>query len=103
MAYAQVAAYDACEPADPWKLYDPNDPVASDLTAIDHRVGFWIEATSAIDLPSDGTLPATTTFELCTGWNLIGFPAGQARHPRNALQSIEGKYVRAFMEPLELA
>ena len=36
-AYAKVWAYDACDPADPWKLYDPNDPAASDLAAIDHR------------------------------------------------------------------
>ena len=95
-AYTEVSAYDACDPADAWKLYDPNDPAASDLTMLDHRRGFWIEATSAVDLPSDGTLPAATSFELCTGWNLIGFPAGQPRHVRNALQSIEGKYVRLF-------
>ncbi|MCP3936634.1 MAG: RHS repeat-associated core domain-containing protein, partial [Actinomycetia bacterium] len=94
--YAQVSAYDACDPSDPWKLYDPNDPMASDLAAIDHRIGLWIEATSAVDLPSDGTLPATTTFELCTGWNLIGFPAGQPRHVRSVLHPIEGKVVRVF-------
>jgi hypothetical protein len=95
-AYAEVSAHDACDPADPWKTFDPNDPAASDLTVLDHRRGFWIEATSAVDLPSDGTLPAATTIELCTGWNLIGMPAGQPRHARNALQSIEGKYVRIF-------
>ena len=53
-AYTKVSAYDACDPADPWKLYDPNDPAASDLAVLDHRTGFWIEATSAVDLPSDG-------------------------------------------------
>ena len=95
-AYAKVSAHDACDAADPWKLYDPNDPAASDLTVLDHRRGFWIEATSAVDLPSDGTLPATTTFELCTGWNLIGMPIGQPRHVRSVLHPIEGKYVRVF-------
>jgi hypothetical protein len=95
-AYTKVSAYDACDPADPWKLYDPDDPAASDLTVLDHRRGFWIEATSAVDLPSDGTLPATTTFELCTGWNLIGMPIGQPRHVRSVLHPIEGKYVRVF-------
>ena len=95
-AYAKVSAHDACDPADPWKLYDPSDPAASDLTVLDHRRGFWIEATSAVDLPSDGTLPATTTFELCTGWNLIGMPIGQPRHVRSVLHPIEGKYVRVF-------
>jgi hypothetical protein len=95
-AYTKVSAYDACDPADPWKLYDPNDPAASDLAVLDHRTGFWIEATSAVDLPSDGTLPAATTFELCTGWNLIGMPIGQRRHVRSVLHPIEGKYVRVF-------
>jgi RHS repeat-associated protein len=95
-AYTKVSAYDVCDPADPWKLYDPNDPAASDLTVLDHRQGFWIEATSAVDLPSDGTLPAATTFELCTGWNLIGMPIGQPRHVRSVLHPIEGKYVRVF-------
>ncbi|MCP3994429.1 MAG: hypothetical protein GY722_05105 [bacterium] len=102
-AYNQVFAYDACDPADPWKLFDPTDPGASDLLALDHTMGWWIDATQAVDLPSDGTLPATTSWQLCTGWNLIGFPVGQARHVKNALQSIEGKYVRVFgYEPTDV-
>ncbi len=94
--YERIYAYDACDTTDPWKVYDPNDSAASDLTALDHRMGFWAEATLPVDLLSDGTLPSTTTFELCEGWNLIGFPAGQARPVRNALSSIEGKYIRVF-------
>jgi RHS repeat-associated protein len=95
-AFTEVSVHDACDPADPWKLYDPSDPAASDLTALDHRTGFWIEATSPVALPSDGTLPATTTIELCAGWNLIGMPIGQPRHVRSVLHPIEGKYVRVF-------
>lgn len=100
-AYSQVFAYDACDSADPWKLYDPNDPAASDLAASDHRIGFWIDSTLPVELIPDGALPASTTFELCAGWNPIGFPAGQVRHVRSALQSIEGKYLRLFgFDPL---
>ncbi|MEE8524413.1 MAG: hypothetical protein V3T72_10820, partial [Thermoanaerobaculia bacterium] len=95
-AFSKAWTYDGCDAADPWKLYDPADPGASDLTAIDHRAGLWIEATTPVGLPSDGTLPPSTSFELCAGWNLIGFPAGQPRHVRNALQSIAGKYLRIF-------
>ena len=95
-SFTRAYAYDACDTADPWKVYDPNDPTSSDWTVLDHTQGFWLEATHAVDLPSDGTLPATTTFDLCVGWNLIGFPAGQSRHVRHALQSIEGKYLRVF-------
>ncbi len=41
-------------------------------------------------------VPATTTIELCEGWNLIGFPAGEPRHPYAALSSIAGKWERIF-------
>ena len=34
----------------------------------------WVEAASGVLLPSAGTLPATTTIELCEGWNLIATP-----------------------------
>lgn len=95
-SFTRAYAYENCNPTDKWKLYDPNDAGNSDLTVLDHTKGFWLEADSAVDLPFDGTLPATTTIEICTGWNLIGYPAGQSRHVTNALQSIEGKYVRVF-------
>lgn len=94
--YTRVYTYDACDVADPWKVFDPNDPAASDLTVLDRTQGFWIENTGSIDITAEGDLAATTTFDLCVGWNLIGFPAGQARHVTNALHSIEGKYLRVF-------
>ena len=95
-AYTRVWSYDHCDTANPWKIYDPNDAAATDLTEIDHTNGFWIEATSPVDLPSDGTLPASTTFELCPGWNLIGYPAAQPRSVANALHTIEGQYIRVI-------
>ncbi len=93
---ARAEAYDACDVADPWKEYIPSDPAASDLTAVDHRIGMWVKADAAAVLPSDGTLPATTTLELCEGWNLIGFPAAEPRHPHAALSPIAGKWQRIF-------
>ncbi len=56
----------------------------------------WVTATAPTLLPVSGTLPATTTIELCDGWNLIGFPAGEPRHPQVALSSIAGKWERIF-------
>ncbi|MCP3996384.1 MAG: hypothetical protein GY722_15200, partial [bacterium] len=93
---AKVEAYDACDVADPWKEYDPSDPAASDLAAVDHRIGMWVKANAAAVLPSDGTMPAATTLELCEGWNLIGFPAGEPRHPHVALSPVAGKWQRIF-------
>ncbi len=92
----KVEAYDACDTADPEKVYDPADPAGSDLNAVDHRMGLWVAPTVATVLPSDGTLPASTTIDLCVGWNLIGFPAGEPRHPYTALSSIAGKWERIF-------
>ncbi len=48
---------------DPWKVYDPADPTASDLTAVDHRIGMWVLAYAVAGQPSNGALPATTTIE----------------------------------------
>lgn len=61
-AYEAAYSYDACDPADPWKVHDPGDPAGSNLTAIDHKIGFWLDATQPVELPSEGTLPATTAF-----------------------------------------
>jgi len=97
-SYVEVFAHDVCDQDDEdgWQIYDPADPAASDLLDVDPTQGLWIEATAPTVLPSDGTLPATTSWQLCQGWNLIGFPAAQPRPVRSALQSIDGKYIRIF-------
>ncbi len=96
-AVQRVWVYDACDAADPWKLYDPADAAGSDLTSLDERQGFWLDATEAASLPGGGaSAPAVTTIHLCAGWNLIGFPADQSRPVAAALLSIAGKYQRVF-------
>ncbi|HYU32287.1 MAG TPA: DUF6531 domain-containing protein, partial [Thermoanaerobaculia bacterium] len=94
--FTRVWAYDACTPGAPWKLYDPANAAASDLTAVDQKIGFWIEMTAPAAVPNPGSLADATTIHLCPGWNLIGFPAEQERPVRTALFSIEGKYSRVF-------
>ncbi len=93
---AKVEVYDACDVTDPWKEYDPSDPAGSDLSAVDPSKGMWVKASAAAVLPVEGTLPATTTLELCEGWNLIGFPVGEPRHPHVALSQVAGKWQRIF-------
>jgi RHS repeat-associated protein len=94
--YTIVYAYDGCDVADPWKQYDPADPVSSDLTVIDHVIGFWIEMTSPATLDVDGTIHSSTDIPLCEGWNLVGYPLNQALPVAGALSSIEGKYSRVY-------
>lgn len=95
--YNTVYAYDGCNSADPWQLFDPSaPPVTNDLTAVPPAIGFWIQATQNTTLPIAGTVPPSTTIQICTGWNLIGMPTEQARPVRNALFSIDGKYSLVF-------
>ncbi len=103
-SYHKVYTYNCCDATDPWKVYDPNDLAASDLTTIDVEQGLLIDATAAVSLPSDGTLPDSTTIQLCTGWNLIGFPSAYPRHVKSALAPILDKVVRVYaFDPFDLA
>lgn len=95
--YNVVYGYDGCNSAAPWQVFDPAAPPASnDLAAVTHKIGFWIQTSITTTLPLAGTIPPTSTIELCEGWNLIGLPMEQARPVRNALYSIEGRYSLVF-------
>jgi RHS repeat-associated protein len=95
-AASRVFAYDACDAADPWKVWDPSNPSGNDLTAITPQMGLWAEVPAALTLPVAGSEPATTTVHLCPGWNLIGAPFSQSRSVAGALAPIAGKYTRVF-------
>ncbi|MBP9822624.1 MAG: hypothetical protein KBF21_00240 [Thermoanaerobaculia bacterium] len=95
-AVRRVFAFDACDTADPWKVWDPASPGTSDLTAITPTKGFWLEGQGSGTLPEGGPEPTTTSIPLCLGWNLIGYPAGSARPVATALASIAGQYIRLF-------
>ena len=103
-SFTRLFSYDACDTADPWKVYDPADPAGSDLAAVDPRAGLWIEASGAAVLPAVGSAPAATTIHLCPGWNLIGFPADEPRSVESVLAPIAGKFTRLFgFDPADLA
>lgn len=94
-SYSQVYAYDACDSADPWKLYDPASST-NDLTSIDPTKGLWIEMTAPGVLIVDGTLPVNPSIQLCAGWNLVGYPRDTPLPVRGALAAIAGKYTTVF-------
>lgn len=93
---SRVFVFDACDAADPWKVFDPADPAISDLTVLDHTKGFWIDALTSTTLPVSGTQPPRTEIQLCAGWNLVGYPLGAARPPTSALGSIADRLVRVY-------
>lgn len=95
-SYSHAIAYDGCDVADPFKRFDPADSANSDLTAIDHKMGFWVEMTTADTLSTSGTEPTVTEIPLCIGWNLIGYPLSETQPIAGVLDSISGKYTRVF-------
>ncbi|MCB0170919.1 MAG: Ig-like domain-containing protein, partial [Anaerolineae bacterium] len=95
-SFNRVYTYDNCDAVDPWKLYDPADSAASDLTVVDHKIGFWIEMSAADNLSVAGIQPTSTSIQLCQGWNLIGYPLSVTLPVTSALASITGKYDRIF-------
>lgn len=92
---SQVFVFDACDAADPWKVWDAANPADGDLASLDPAKGLWVESSSGATLPAAEPL-STVTLHLCQGWNLIGYPLDRARPVASALASIAGKYRRVF-------
>ena len=83
-------AYVGCDPQDPWKQHDPAAPAyANDLTHLEAGMGFWLSAPTTATLTLTGTL-ATSSVELCPGWNLAGYPAPTPQPLAQAVASLEG-------------
>ena len=55
-------------PATGWQMYDPGDPIGSDLAALVEGNGYWIKVTDDCTLLHGGH-----SWELTEGWNLIGW------------------------------
>jgi hypothetical protein len=91
--YGLVYAYNGCLSSNQWKSYNPNiPPVLNTLTAVDPKQGLWLQTTSPVTLRLTGAWPLSTAINLCTGWNLIGYPSATPRSPSTALSGISGKY-----------
>ena len=97
-SYDVVYAYDAHDPRDPWRRYVPaaSAPPTSDLAAIDETMGLWIHATTAVSLTVRGWPSSVTQVPLAAGWNLVGYPWGQARQVSEALVGLNGPFDIVF-------
>jgi Fibronectin type III domain len=95
--YDSVSAYEGCDQADPWKIYDPAVPsYVNDLQSINPTMGVWIEMTQDSELNVSGSYPLTLSISLCTGWNLISYAGNQVKPISDALSSIAGKYLKVY-------
>jgi uncharacterized repeat protein (TIGR01451 family) len=89
--YSIVWAYDAAE-GGVWKMYDPTAPIfVNDLTEIQPGKGYWIMMTANDTLPVNGTLQ-DNSFQLESGWNLIGYNSLSSKPIDSALAPISGNY-----------
>lgn len=58
-----------------WIYYVSFKQYKMNLDHMDHRKGLWIETYQASNLTVAGMVPAQTTIQLRTGWNLVSFPS----------------------------
>ncbi len=73
----------------PWLSYDPDvPPFLNTLTAIDEKMGVWLNMKEAAILTVTGTQPGSTEIAIFQGWNFIGYPSDQTRSVPNVLAGV---------------
>ncbi len=85
-SFDYVKYFNSLDTADPWKTYRVGG-TANDLTNIDHKMSFWIHTTAPCTLSVYGNIPVSTSIQLYTGWNMVGYPSGT---PRQASATLPG-------------
>ena len=95
---SSVHQYDADDPSDHWKVYNPSGPawVVQDITAMSEKKGYWIYVLNASTLSANGTLTNPNQINLMKGWNLIGYPASSQKTAAEAFSSIDGGYTMVW-------
>jgi YD repeat-containing protein len=78
-----------------WRVYDPNNPGFSDLTTMEAGRGYWLNTKESTTLSISGSTPSTS-IELGSGWNLVGYNSSTSQAIANALASIAGKYISVW-------
>ncbi len=95
--YNSAWAYDPGQTAHPWLSYDPTvPPFLNTLTAIDERMGLWLNMKEPATLTVAGTEPGTTQIGISAGWNFIGYPSGQSRPVGQVLWGVSYTSVWAY-------
>ncbi len=75
----QTLVYDRAWHYDPvgkeWRYYARDRPYKTDIGSMDHGTGLWVNVTVGSALTVAGMVPANTTIQLRSGWNMVGFPS----------------------------
>ena len=91
-----VYGYDACGMPAEWQTFNPGGP--SSLLSVSDGFGYWMLMDAPVMWTPEGELlpepPALPpTYDLCTGWNLIGVRSDVPVAVSDYLASIAGKFV----------
>ena len=70
-----------------WKVYDPSNPIFSDLNEIKPGTGLWINMQNDAELAVNGT-PIANGVDISEGWNLVGFNKSNTQDMSEAISSI---------------
>lgn len=58
-----------------WNWHMKDKTYSGGLLGLNHTMGIWVDVTQDCNLTVAGLVPAQTTIELRTGWNLVSFPS----------------------------
>lgn len=78
-----------------WRMYDPDSPGLSDLSALEPGWGYWINMNRSETLRISGS-SVSEAIPLAKGWNLVGYNALNSQPVSDALGSVKGKYVSVW-------
>ncbi len=90
---AVVAIYQAIDGTLEYRRWLAATSAGRTLTALEPGKEYWLLATSAVTLPGGFSVAFPVPVDLQQGWNDLTYIGGTA-DPRDALQSIAGKYER---------
>lgn len=88
-----VYDYNACPQTPVWTSYDPGKPPElNNMSPLARSEGYWVRNNGSATLTVRGQYSVSTDIILCTGWNLIGYPAARPQPIQEVLLPISGKY-----------
>jgi parallel beta-helix repeat protein len=73
VSYNNAWSYDSINQE--WKSFMKSKPYGGTLEYVNHTMGLWVNVTRDSNLTVAGVVPTSTTIDLQTGWNLVGFPS----------------------------
>ncbi len=103
--YDKAWTYDAFDAIDPWKSHTSFKPYQGDFQTVNTKMGIWVNVLSAGYFTVAGTVPTSTSIQLISGWNLIGYPSFTNDTVQNALAGITYNRIEGYdvLDPYQLS